>query len=157
MLFRSSAGQAAKSIDDINKSIQTQTEKIELLSKAEKDLIVAREKAKILNAKIISDGGSLGKTGNKAKALVTGASAVMLGQTLAGTLSSPGLIINRNGKKCKYFRGMASTIAHLENQHAKGKEEIEENFNAEGIDGFVEIKGTVHDVIHQIKIGRAHV
>ena len=64
------------------------------------------------NAKIISDGGSLGKTGNKAKALVTGASAVMLGQTLAGTLSSPGLIINRNGKKCKYFRGMASTIAH---------------------------------------------
>jgi IMP dehydrogenase len=74
----------------------------------------------------------------------------MLGQTLAGTLSSPSLIINRNGKKCKYFRGMASTIAHLENQHAKGKEEIEENFNAEGIDGFVEIKGTVHDVIHQI-------
>ena len=105
------------------------------------------------NAKIISDGGSLGKTGNKAKALITGSSAIMLGQTLAGTPSSPGLIINRNGKKCKYFRGMASTIAHLENQHAKGKEEIEENFNAEGIDGFVEIKGTVNDIIHQINGG----
>jgi IMP dehydrogenase len=105
------------------------------------------------NAKIISDGGSLGKTGNKAKALVAGASAVMLGQTLAGTLSSPGLIINRNGKKCKYFRGMASTIAHLENQQAKGKEDVEENFNAEGIDGFVEIKGIVQDVIKEINGG----
>ena len=105
------------------------------------------------NAKIISDGGSLGKTGNKAKALVTGATAVMLGQTLAGTMSSPGSIINRNGKKCKYFRGMASTIAHLENQQAKGKEEIEANFNAEGIDGFVEIKGSVNDIIQQINGG----
>ena len=48
---------------------------------------------------------------------------------------------------------MASTIAHLENQHAKGKDDIEENFNPEGIDGFVEIKGTVNDVIQQINGG----
>jgi IMP dehydrogenase len=105
------------------------------------------------NAKIISDGGSLGKTGNKAKALIAGASAIMLGQTLAGTLSSPGLIINRNGKKCKYFRGMASSVAHLENQQTKGINYIDENFNAEGIDGFVEIKGTVQDIIQQINGG----
>jgi len=104
------------------------------------------------HAKIISDGGSLGKTGNKAKALVTGASAVMLGQTLAGTDSSPGLTINRNGKKCKYFRGMASTMAHLDNQYSK-KEDIDANFNAEGIDGFVEIKGTISDIIKQINGG----
>ncbi len=105
------------------------------------------------HAKIISDGGSLGKTGNKAKALIAGASAIMLGNTLAGTPSSPGLIINRNGKKCKYFRGMASTLAHLENQHAKGKNNVEENFNSEGIDGFVEIKGTVQDIIQNINGG----
>jgi len=95
----------------------------------------------------------LGKTGNKAKALIAGASAIMLGHTLAGTPSSPGLIINRNGKKCKYFRGMASTLAHLENQHAKGKNEVEENFNSEGIDGFVEVKGTIHDIIQNINGG----
>lgn len=105
------------------------------------------------NAKIISDGGSLGKTGNKAKALATGASAVMLGQTLAGTLSSPGSVIDRNGKKCKYFRGMASTMAYLESQEAKGVEEIDLKFNAEGVDGFVEIKGSVNDIIEQINSG----
>lgn len=105
------------------------------------------------HAKIISDGGSLGKTGNKAKALVTGSSAVMLGHTLAGTNSSPGSIIIRNGKKCKYFRGMASTMAYLENQEAKGSTDIDTKFNPEGVDGFVEIKGNVSDIIEQINGG----
>ena len=56
------------------------------------------------HAVIISDGGTLGKTGNKAKALATGASAIMLGRTLAGTMATPGLPITKDGKKCKYFR-----------------------------------------------------
>jgi len=39
--------------------------------------------------KIISDGGSLGNTGNKFKGLASGASAIMMGRTLASTDESP--------------------------------------------------------------------
>jgi IMP dehydrogenase len=95
------------------------------------------------HAVIISDGGTLGKTGNKAKALATGASAIMLGRTLAGTMATPGIPITKDGKKCKYFRGMASTVAHLETNDT-----VDNNFNPEGVDGFVEIK---EDVINIIK------
>ena len=65
---------------------------------------------------IICDGGSLGKTGNKMKALACGSSAIMLGRTLASTEESPGTIIYRNGKRFKYIRGMASTMANLSKQ-----------------------------------------
>ena len=62
---------------------------------------------------IICDGGSLGKNGNKVKALACGSSAVMLGRTLSSTEESPGSIIYRNGKRFKYIRGMASSMASL--------------------------------------------
>lgn len=68
------------------------------------------------DVKIICDGGSLGKTGNKVKALASGASAIMLGRTLASTEEAPGQIIIRNGRRFKYVRGMASTMANLSKQ-----------------------------------------
>jgi IMP dehydrogenase len=76
---------------------------------------------------IICDGGSLGKTGNKVKALACGSSAVMLGRTLASTEESPGQIIFRNGKRFKYIRGMASTMANLSKQE---KTELHTDANA---------------------------
>lgn len=126
---------------------------------------------------IICDGGSLGKTGNKMKALACGASAIMLGRTLASTEESPGTIIYRNGKRFKYIRGMASTMANLSkqekidfktlsinnsNSNSNGneikKENIKENklktkFTAEGVDGEQELTGSVVDVIEQINGG----
>jgi IMP dehydrogenase len=105
---------------------------------------------------IICDGGSLGKTGNKVKALACGSSAVMLGRTLASTEESPGQIIFRNGKRFKYIRGMASTMANLSKQEktdsTRGKS-LKTKFTAEGVDGEQELSGSVVDLIEQINGG----
>lgn len=107
-----------------------------------------------LSSKLICDGGSLGKTGNKVKALAIGADAVMLGRTLAGTNESPGTVITRNGKRMKYFRGMASTMANISGQESINKKaKLTTNFTAEGVDGMVDIKGSVSDIIEQITGG----
>lgn len=108
--------------------------------------------------KLICDGGTLGKTGNKVKALAIGACAIMMGRTLASCEESPGQIITRNGKRMKYFRGMASTMANLSKQEAqqscsgpaKKKAKLETDFTAEGVDGVVDLKGSVTDVVKQI-------
>lgn len=110
---------------------------------------------------IICDGGSLGKTGNKVKALACGSVAIMLGRTLASTEESPGQIIFRNGKKFKYIRGMASTMANLSKQEktltiSEGnslKRKLKTNFTAEGVDGEQELTGSVVDLIEQINGG----
>lgn len=119
---------------------------------------------------IICDGGSLGKTGNKVKALACGASAIMLGRTLASTEESPGTIIYRNGKRFKYIRGMASTMAnlskqekvvsndktsnnHTNNNNKNNKNNLKTKFTAEGVDGEQELTGSVVDVIEQINGG----
>lgn len=107
-----------------------------------------------LQSHIICDGGSLGKTGNKVKALAAGAVAVMLGRTLASTEESPGQIIYRNGKRFKYIRGMASTMASLSNQEKtkKIKQDIS-SMTSEGVDGEQELTGSVIDLLEQIKGG----
>jgi len=109
---------------------------------------------------IICDGGSLGKTGNKVKALACGSSAIMLGRTLASTEESPGTIIYRNGKRFKYIRGMASTMANLSKQEktktpnqTTNQTKLKTKFTAEGVDGEQELSGSVVDVIEQINGG----
>ena len=109
---------------------------------------------------IICDGGSLGKTGNKVKALACGASAIMLGRTLASTEESPGTIIYRNGKRFKYIRGMASTMANISKQektetktNKTNNTKLKTKFTAEGVDGEQELTGSVVDVIEQINGG----
>lgn len=113
---------------------------------------------KIINkvpANIICDGGSLGKTGNKVKALASGSSAVMLGRTLASTEESPGQIIYRNGKRFKYIRGMASTMANISKQEKteQASKKLKTNFTSEGVDGEQELSGSVIDLIEQINGG----
>jgi IMP dehydrogenase len=115
-----------------------------------------------LTAHIICDGGSLGKTGNKVKALAAGASVVMLGRTLASTEESPGDIIYRNGKRFKYIRGMASTMANLSKQEKiqsntsnmdKPNKKLKLNIASEGVDGEQELTGSVQDLLEQINAG----
>ena len=107
-----------------------------------------------LQAHIICDGGSLGKTGNKVKALAAGSVAVMLGRTLASTEESPGQIIYRNGKRFKYIRGMASTMASLSNQEKSKKFKADlSSMTSEGVDGEQELTGSVLDLLEQIKGG----
>lgn len=115
---------------------------------------------------IICDGGSLGKNGNKVKALACGSSAVMLGRTLSSTEESPGSIIYRNGKRFKYIRGMASTMASLSKQektnsdtkntnngNCNGNKRKSSTMHSEGVDGEQELSGSVVDVIEQINGG----
>jgi IMP dehydrogenase len=111
------------------------------------------KKAKGTLPHIISDGGSLGKTGNKVKALACGATAIILGRTLASTEESPGNIIYRNGKRFKYIRGMASTMANISKQENMNKRDINTNFTAEGVDGEQELTGPVINIIEQINGG----
>ena len=121
-----------------------------------------------IQSKIISDGGSTGKTGNKAKALACGSTAIMLGRTLASTDSSPGQIIIRNGRRFKYIRGMASTMANISKQERlddetqehkkihnteKNKKKKIKTIHSEGVDGYQELSGCVDDVLAQINGG----
>lgn len=100
---------------------------------------------------IICDGGSLGKTGNKVKALACGSSAIMLGRTLASTEESPGQVIFRNGRRFKYIRGMASTMANISKQEKTASgDKLKTNFTPEGVDGEQELTGNVADLIDQI-------
>jgi len=106
------------------------------------------------NTHIICDGGSLGKTGNKVKAIAAGSVAVMLGRTLASTEESPGQIIFRNGKRFKYIRGMASSMANLSNQEKNKKFKVDiSSMTSEGVDGEQELAGSVLDLLEQIKGG----
>ena len=77
----------------------------------------------------------------------------MLGRTLASTEESPGQIIFRNGKRFKYIRGMASTMANISKQEKANKRNLNTNFTAEGVDGEQELTGSVVDLIEQINGG----
>lgn len=119
---------------------------------------------------LISDGGSLGKTGNKVKALVAGADAIMLGRSLASCEESPGKIIIKDGKRMKYYRGMASTMASLSSQERNksglstyidmdaltlpAKRTKKQDIRAsEGVDGLVEIQCSVSEQLDTIIAG----
>lgn len=116
-----------------------------------------------LDTHIICDGGSLGKTGNKVKALASGSSAIIMGKTLASCEESPGSIIIRNGKRMKYYRGMASTMANISKREKQMKEDCASTITrynnrkrkaitqtAEGVDGVIDLKGSVEETLNQI-------
>lgn len=92
---------------------------------------------------IISDGAHK-NPGDIAKALATGAKAVMLGLMFAGTNESPGEVIDNKYKK---YRGSAS----LESYKVQGKEAEWRTF--EGDSFLVPLKGSVRDVVQNITGG----
>jgi len=107
---------------------------------------------------IIADGG-IRNPGDVVKALAAGASTVMIGRLFAGTDESPGSIVLRNGKRFKIYRGMASFYARLgrearERGDLETVEEVEDySYTAEGIEAYVEYKGSVEDVIKRLISG----
>ena len=107
---------------------------------------------------VIADGG-LQYSGDIAKALVAGASVVMLGSLLAGTDEAPGEVTFVGGKQFKTYRGMGSLGAMQSRGDAKSyskdryfQDDVlrEDKLVPEGIEGRVPYRGTVASVAHQL-------
>lgn len=99
---------------------------------------------------IIADGG-IKYSGDVAKALAVGASAVMMGSALAGTEESPGEVILSQGRKFKSYRGMGSIGAMTKGSTDRYFQEgtAADKLVPEGIEGMVPYRGSISDIIHQ--------
>ena len=100
---------------------------------------------------IIADGG-IKYSGDVAKALAVGASAVMMGSALAGTEESPGEVVLSQGRKFKTYRGMGSIGAMTKGSTDRYFQEgtAADKLVPEGIEGMVPYRGTIADIIHQM-------
>ena len=108
---------------------------------------------------LIADGG-LQYSGEIAKAMVAGASTVMLGSLLAGVEESPGELIFINGKQFKAYRGMGSLGAmrgrsFSKDRYAQAEVASEDKLIPEGIEGQVPFRGPLSAVAHQL-VGGLH-
>ena len=101
---------------------------------------------------IIADGG-IRYSGDIVKALVGGASSVMLGSVLAGVEEAPGETIIFQGRKFKSYRGMGSLEAMekgSKDRYFQSQEIDVKKLVPEGIVGRVAFKGKLNEVIHQM-------
>ena len=100
---------------------------------------------------IIADGG-IRYSGDVAKALAVGASAVMVGSVLAGTTESPGDVIMFKGRQYKSYRGMGSIGAMKQGSNDRYFQEgtAADKLVPEGIEGRVPYRGSITGIIHQL-------
>ena len=107
---------------------------------------------------VIGDGG-LQYSGDIAKAIVAGASTVMLGSLLAGCEESPGELVFINGKQFKSYRGMGSLGAmaargrkasYSKDRYFQGDVTSDDKLVPEGIEGQVAYRGPLAAVAYQL-------
>ena len=100
---------------------------------------------------IISDGG-MRYSGDIAKSLAAGSSAVMLGSIFAGTDETPGEIILWEGRSYKTYRGMGSISAMKSGSSDRYFQKGTKNKKLvpEGIEGMVPVKGPLSELVHQL-------
>ena len=103
---------------------------------------------------VIADGG-IRFSGDLAKAIVAGASTVMLGSMLAGTEEAPGEVELYQGRSYKAYRGMGSLGAMSQasgssDRYFQSNDEGAEKLVPEGIEGRVPYKGPLHAIVHQM-------
>ncbi len=106
---------------------------------------------------VIADGG-IRYSGDLAKAIVAGASTVMVGSMLAGTDEAPGEIVLYQGRSYKSYRGMGSLGAMGQSQGSSDRYFQDANAGAdklvpEGIEGRVPYKGALSAIVHQLMGG----
>lgn len=106
-------------------------------------IALCSEVASEFGVPVIADGG-IRTSGDMVKALAAGASSVMLGSMLAGTIETPGEI--KGGRK--QYRGMASKAAQV-----SWRGGVPEGMAAEGESTQVAVKGHVKDVILELTGG----
>ncbi len=102
---------------------------------------------------ICADGGIVDK-GDASIAIASGANSIMLGSLLAGTDESPGEIkILSDNSRVKAYRGMGSLGAMRDSVAARlryGQDNGSAVMLAEGVEGYVPYKGSVHDVVGKL-------
>jgi len=108
----------------------------------------AKEAAKY-DIPVIADGG-IKYSGEIAKAIVAGASSVMLGSLFAGTDESPGEKVIYQGRSFKTYRGMGSEAAMKAGSKDRYFQNETKKFVPEGIEGRVPYKGSLGDTIYQL-------
>ena len=109
---------------------------------------------------VIADGG-IRQSGEIAKAIAAGASAVMLGGLFAGLEESPGEVVISEGRRYKSYRGMGSEGAmnagsadryaqgdKLAAKRRGGGEHIK--FVPEGVEGLVPYRGRLGEYVYQL-------
>lgn len=106
---------------------------------------------------LIADGG-IRFSGDIAKAIAAGASAVMVGSMLAGTDEAPGEVELFQGRAYKSYRGMGSIGAMAQStgssdRYFQDASEGAEKLVPEGIEGRVACKGPMVGVVHQLMGG----
>ncbi len=106
---------------------------------------------------VIADGG-IRYSGDIAKALVAGASVIMIGGLLAGTDEAPGEVELYQGRTYKAYRGMGSLGAMSEAQGSSDRyfQELEGDARKlvpEGIEGRVPYRGPVSPIVNQLMGG----
>lgn len=106
---------------------------------------------------VVADGG-IRFSGDLSKAIVAGASAVMVGSMLAGTDEAPGEVELFQGRAFKSYRGMGSlgamgqTSGSSDRYFQDAKAGVEK-LVPEGIEGRVPCKGPMAGVVHQLMGG----
>lgn len=102
---------------------------------------------------VIADGGING-IGPMAKALALGASAVMVGNLLAGTHEAPGEYFYESGMRVKRYRGMASLEAMAQGGAKRYLSESSEPVKVpQGVSGTVVDKGSLVDYLPYLMKG----
>lgn len=108
--------------------------------------------AKEMGIPIIADGG-IKYSGDVVKALVAGASVVMIGSLFGGTKESPGEIELYQGRRYKVYRGMGSLAAMKSgssDRYFQDEKTAGGKYVPEGIEGRVHYKGELSDVVFQM-------
>jgi len=101
---------------------------------------------------VIADGG-IKYSGDIAKAIAAGASAVMCGSLFAACEESPGESLQYQGRQYKTYRGMGSISAMekgSKDRYAQGHQTESGKFVPEGVEGRVAIKGPVGKTVYQL-------
>ncbi len=106
---------------------------------------------------VIADGG-IRFSGDIAKAIVAGASVVMVGGLLAGTDEAPGEVELYQGRTYKAYRGMGSLGAMGEvhgssDRYFQEPDRESQKLVPEGIEGRVPYRGPVSPIVHQLMGG----
>lgn len=112
------------------------------------------EAMKKYDVPVIADGG-IRFSGDIAKAIVAGASVIMVGSMMAGTDEAPGEVELYQGRAYKSYRGMGSLGAMGQSQGSSDRYFQDKNSGVdklvpEGIEGRIAVKGPLSNIVHQL-------